>query len=80
MHQGAPQHDQLTLDLCERIVDIDHVRRRFGYRRIYDLLRSEFPHVNYKRVYRLYRDADNGPEFTSQGFMTTVPTHMIESS
>jgi putative transposase len=28
--------------LGERIVDIAHVRRRFGYRRIHDLLRSEF--------------------------------------
>jgi putative transposase len=50
--------DQLTRDLGERIVDIAHVRRRFGYRRIHDLLRSEFPGVNHKRVYRLYKNAN----------------------
>ena len=42
--------DQLTRDLGERIVDIAHVRRRFGYKRIHDLLSSEFPVVNHKRV------------------------------
>ena len=57
-YRNPPQPDQLTRDLCERIVDIAHVRRRFGYRRIHDLLRSEFPQVNHKRVYRLYRDAN----------------------
>lgn len=57
-YRNPPQPDQLTRDLCERIVDIAHVRRRFGYRRIHDLLRPEFPHVNHKRVYRLYRDAN----------------------
>jgi putative transposase len=53
-----PQRDALTQTLSERIVDIAHVRRRFGYRRIHDLLRQEFPGVNHKRVYRLYKDAN----------------------
>lgn len=53
-YRNPPQPDQLTRDLGERIVDIVHVRRRFGYRRFHDLLRSEFPGVNHKRVYRLY--------------------------
>ncbi len=57
-YRNPPQPDQLTRDLCARIVDIAHVRRRFGYRRIHDLLRPEFPQVNHKRVYRLYRDAN----------------------
>jgi len=57
-YRNPPQPDQLTRDLSERIVDIAHVRRRFGYRRIHDLLRPEFPHVNHKRVYRIYRDAN----------------------
>lgn len=56
-YRNSPQPDQLTRDLCERIVDIAHVRRRLGYRRIHDLLRPELPHVNHKRVYRLYREA-----------------------
>jgi putative transposase len=51
-YRNPPQQDQLIRDLSERIVDIAHVRRRFGYQRIHDLLRHEFPHVNHKRVYR----------------------------
>ncbi len=39
-YRNPPQPDQLTRDLGERIVDIAHVHRRFGYRRIHDLLRS----------------------------------------
>jgi len=57
-YRNPPQPDQLTRDLGERIVDIAHIRRRFGYRRIHDLLRSEFPGVNHKRVYRLYKNAN----------------------
>ena len=57
-YRNPPEPDQLTRELGERIVDIAHVRRRFGYRRIHDLLRSEFPGVNHKRVYRLYKDAN----------------------
>ena len=37
---------------------IAHKRRRFGYRRVHDLLRRNHPGVNHKRVYRLYRAAD----------------------
>ncbi len=57
-YPNPPQPDQLTRDLGERIVEIAHVRRRFGYRRIHDLLRPEFPGVNHKRVYRLYKNAN----------------------
>jgi putative transposase len=71
-YRNPPQPDQLSRDLCERIVDIALVRRRFGDRRIHDLLRPEFPHLNHKhdllrpefphlnhkRVYRLDRDAN----------------------
>jgi putative transposase len=41
-----------------RIVELAHERRRFGYRRIGDLLRAEGTPMNDKRVYRLYRLAD----------------------
>ena len=41
-----------------KIVEIAHARRRFGYRRIHDLLRPEHPGINHKRVYRLYKAAD----------------------
>ena len=30
-------------------------RRRFGYRRVHDMLRTEFPGTNHKKVFRLYR-------------------------
>jgi putative transposase len=43
--------------LSAAIVDLAQVRRRFGYRRIHDLLRPRFPGVNHKRVYRLYSEA-----------------------
>jgi putative transposase len=43
--------------LKARIVDLAHARRRFGYRRIHDLLRREGVQANHKRVYRLYRQA-----------------------
>ncbi len=48
----------MTNELASKIIEIAHVRRRFGYRRIHDLLRPTFPGVNHKKVYRLYRDAD----------------------
>ncbi|WP_422614097.1 IS3 family transposase [Chromobacterium amazonense] len=51
-----PQTDAFTHRLTARIIDIAHTRRRFGYRRVYDLLRAEFPGINHKRVYRLYRE------------------------
>jgi putative transposase len=48
----------MTQQLSSKIVEIALARRRFGYRRIHDLLRPEFPGVNHKRVYRLYSAAD----------------------
>jgi len=47
----------MTQQISHKIVQIAHTRRRFGYRRIHDLLRPEFPGVNHKRVYRLYSAA-----------------------
>ena len=46
-----------TTALKARIVDLAHARRRFGYRRIHDLLRREGVQANHKKVYRLYREA-----------------------
>ncbi len=48
----------MTKELASKIIEIAHVRRRFGYRRIHDLLRPIFPGVNHKKVYRLYSDAN----------------------
>ena len=47
-----------TEALKTKIVGIAHARRRYGYRRVHDLLRLDFPGVNHKRVYRLYSDAN----------------------
>ena len=42
--------------LRDRLRCLAHERRRFGYRRLYVLLRREGQVVNRKRVYRLYRE------------------------
>ena len=57
-YRNPPQPDQMTQDLSARIIEIAQVRRRFGYRRIHDMLRPQFPGVNHKRVYRLYSAAN----------------------
>lgn len=46
-----------TQALSARIIELAQIRRRFGYRRLHDLLRPEFPGVNHKKVYRLYSEA-----------------------
>ena len=53
-YRHPPVPDEATVALSKAIIDVAQVRRRFGYRRIHDLLRSKFPNVNHKRVYRLY--------------------------
>jgi putative transposase len=56
-YRNPPVVDEATRRLSAKIVEIAQVRRRFGYRRIHDLLRPQFPGVNHKRVYRLYSEA-----------------------
>ena len=51
------EENPVTASLKGRITELAHERRRFGYRRIHDLLRREGVHANHKRVYRLYREA-----------------------
>jgi putative transposase len=41
--------------LKAQIVQTAHERRRWGYRMIHDALRPQYPGINHKRVYRLYR-------------------------
>lgn len=53
-YRHPPVPDQATAALSKAIIDVAQVRRRFGYRRIHDLLRPKFQNVNHKRVYRLY--------------------------
>ena len=57
-YRHPPELDAATRELADRIVEIAQVRRRFGYRRIHDMLRPDFPGVNHKRVYRLYSAAN----------------------
>ena len=56
-YRHAPSPDAQDAVLSAAIIDIAQVRRRFGYRRIHDLLRPKFPNVNHKRIYRLYSEA-----------------------
>lgn len=56
-YRHPPEPDQMTKDLSGQIVEIAHARRHFGFRRIHDLRRPDFPGVNHKRVYRLCSEA-----------------------
>ena len=53
-----PVASAVTQALSGRLVELAQARRRFGYRRLHDLLRPEFPTVNHKKIYRLYREAN----------------------
>ena len=57
-YRHPPQETEMNQALSAKIIEIAHVRRRFGYRRIHDLLRPEFEGVNHKRVLRLYQQAN----------------------
>jgi len=57
-YRNPPVMNQATKELSAAIIQIAQARRRFGYRRIHDLLRPAFPGVNHKRVYRLYSEAN----------------------
>jgi|GEM_PF-1314758 len=54
-HEPVPT--PATQALPARLIELAQVRRRFGYRRLHDLLKPEFPTVNHKKVYRLYQAA-----------------------
>lgn len=54
-HEPVPA--PATQALSARLVELAQARRRFGYRRLHDLLDQEFPNVNHKKIYRLYQGA-----------------------
>ena len=56
-YRHPPLASPLNRELRGQIIELAHVRRRFGYRRLHDLLRPAYPHINHKRVYRLYTEA-----------------------
>jgi putative transposase len=45
-YRHPPVANAQTEALKTRIVEIAHARRRFGYRRVHDLLRVDFPGIN----------------------------------
>jgi putative transposase len=49
-YRHPPEADAMTKELSSKIVEIAHARRRFGNRRIHDMLRPHFPGVNHKKV------------------------------
>lgn len=57
-YRHPPVADEQTQALSAAIVDFAQARRRFGYRRIHDMIRPLFPPVNHKRIYRLYSQAN----------------------
>jgi len=57
-YRHPPEPTAATQALSARIIELAQVRRRFGYRRLHDLLDQEFPGVNHKKIYRLYREAN----------------------
>ena len=57
-YREPPNINGATAKLSTRIVELAHERRRFGYRRIHDLLSLEGHRVNHKRVWRLYKLAN----------------------
>ncbi len=56
-YRYPPVPNEQNVKLTAAIIDIAKARRRFGYRRIHDLLRPAHPKVNHKRIYRLYSEA-----------------------
>ena len=85
-YRNPPLVDESTQQLSAKIVEIAQVRRRFGYRRIHDLQRPEFPGVNHKRVYRLYSQAQLAVRkrkkvrrAASERVPLTVATHVHEA-
>jgi putative transposase len=49
-NRNPPKDDQCTIELKARIKALALERKRFGYRRIHDMLRFEGVQVNHKRV------------------------------
>jgi hypothetical protein len=57
-YRHPPQSTPENAEISVAIIDLAQARRRFGYRRIHDMLRPVFPGINHKRVYRLYSVAN----------------------
>lgn len=53
-YRHPPVMNEQNTMLSAMIIDIAQARRRFGYRRIHDLIDRTRPNLNHKRIYRLY--------------------------
>jgi putative transposase len=53
----SPGVTLVTKELSAKLIELAQARRRFGYRRLHDLLDPQFPGVNHKKIYRPYREA-----------------------
>jgi len=42
--------------VCKRLRELASQRRRFGYRRLHILLKREGVEMNWKKLYRLYKE------------------------
>jgi transposase InsO family protein len=50
------QSDRKTQELREKLRELANARRRFGYRRLFILLRQEGERSGMNRIYRIYRE------------------------
>lgn len=55
VYRRAPTRPE-DADLRARLKDLSSERRRFGYRRLHILLKREGWHVNWKKLYRIYKE------------------------
>ena len=53
-YRHESQASALNVQLRDQIIQTAHTRRRWSYRMIHDILRPQFPNINFKRVHRLY--------------------------
>ena len=51
-YRHESQTSALNVQLRDQIIQTTHTPRRWGYRMIHDVLRSQFLGINHKRVYR----------------------------
>jgi putative transposase len=56
-YRNPPVMNEQNARLSDVIIDIAQTRRRFGYRRIHDIIDRTQPNLNHKRIYRLYSAA-----------------------
>ena len=50
-----PEYGEIT----KRLIALSARWKRFGYRRLQIMLEREDVHINHKRTYRLYKEADS---------------------